>query len=57
MYPAASRPLFIYAYYPVRFKDLFIRYGRTTWWLLRGEKRLVAAAERNYTLTNWLTSA
>ncbi len=36
----------IYLYYPIRLKDLLLRYGRTAWRLLRRDEKVIALAER-----------
>jgi hypothetical protein len=41
----------------VRWKDLLRRQGRTTWRLLRCEAEVVARAERESNLRDWLGSA
>jgi hypothetical protein len=60
MYPASPFSKRIYLYYPVRLKDLLLRYGRTTWRLLRHDEEMIALAEqeaRGNALVDWLASA
>jgi hypothetical protein len=44
----------IYFYYPVRFFDLLIRYGKTTYHLWRGTAASVSFVERKAQLQDWL---
>ena len=46
IYPVTLSPWRIYLYYPVRWKDLFLKYGRVVWQLLRRDERLVTVTER-----------
>jgi hypothetical protein len=60
MYPASPLSKRIYLYYPVRLKDLLLRYGRTAWRLLRHDEEMIASAEREdrgNALVDWLASA
>jgi hypothetical protein len=45
--------LWIYGYYLLRPIDLFFRYGRAAWRLLRREEGMVASAERTNKETAW----
>ena len=59
MYPASPASLRIYFYYPVRLKDLFLRWGRIGWRLLFHDKKIVAVVEsenREVALEQWLSS-
>jgi hypothetical protein len=44
-----------YGYYPVRLKDLLMRYGPVLWRLVRHEPVLTAQADRKAHLTAWLS--
>ena len=60
MYPAPPDSARIYFYYPVRLKDLLLRYGRAAWRLLRRDEEMVVLAERENrktALRDWLASA
>ena len=60
MYPAPADSTRIYFYYPVRLKDLLLRYGRATWQMLRRDEETVALVERENkkaALSDWLASA
>jgi hypothetical protein len=46
MYPASPFSKRIYLYYPIRLMDLLLRHGRAAWRLLRHDKEIIAAAER-----------
>ncbi len=57
IYPVAADSKWVYAYYPVRIKDLMFKYGRVVWRMWRGDARVAAVAEReNRTnaLVDWL---
>jgi hypothetical protein len=58
MYPASPASLRIYLYYPVRLKDLFVRWGRTGLRLLFRDKKALAVIEgenKEVALRQWLT--
>jgi hypothetical protein len=60
MYPAPPDSPRIYFYYPVRLKDLLLRYGRAAWRLLHRDKEMVMLVERKNNKTaliDWLASA
>ncbi|MGA9350203.1 MAG: nucleotidyltransferase family protein [Anaerolineae bacterium] len=60
MYPALPDSKRIYLYYPVRLKDLLLRYGRAAWRLLRRDEEMLALAKREKektALRDWLASA
>jgi hypothetical protein len=46
----------IYLYYPVRFKDVLIRNGRTAWRILRKDPELAPVAEQTDDLLAWLSN-
>jgi hypothetical protein len=46
----------IYFYYLVRIKDLLIKYGRTTWRMLRRDEEMAVSVAREATLDEWLLS-
>lgn len=57
MYPASSGSRWAYLNYPVRWKDLALKYGRLAWRLVRREATSVAMVEREQeraVLMNWL---
>ena len=59
MYPASPSSRRIYLYYPVRLRDVLLRYSRTAWRLLRRDKDTTAFAkreDRGNALQNWLAS-
>lgn len=59
MYPASPSSRRIYLYYPVRLRDVLLRYSRTAWQLVRRDKDTTAFAEREdrgNALQNWLAS-
>jgi hypothetical protein len=60
IYPVAFSSWRIYLYYPVRWKDLFLKYGRVVWQLLRRDERLVTVTERESrinALLEWMKPA
>ena len=60
MYPAPPDSPRIYLYYPVRLKDLLLRYGYAAWRLLRRDEEMVMLVERENkktALRDWLASA
>ncbi len=57
IYPSASGSPWIYLYYPLRLKELFIRYSRPIWRLLCHDQEMKTLAEQKYKLTplkEWL---
>jgi hypothetical protein len=57
LYPASHGSKRIYLYYPVRWKDLFLKYGRSAWRLLRRDDAMMLLAEREdqkTALRKWL---
>lgn len=57
MYPPPPSSRRIYLYYPVRLKDLLVRYGRSAWRLLRRDEAMLASARREdkgNALVDWL---
>jgi hypothetical protein len=55
--PDSSR---IYLYYPVRWADLLVRYGRHAWGLWRGDHRtrdVLRAVSERAALSDWLRYA
>ncbi len=60
IYPVAFSSWRIYLYYPVRWKDLFFKYGRVVWQLWRRDERVVIVTERESrvnALLDWLSPA
>lgn len=59
LYPAPANSVRIFFYYPVRMKDVLIRYGNDLWQLVRGDesKRAIAAhTGERAALHDWLIS-
>jgi len=56
MYPAHSRSIKIYLYYPVHLKDLLLHHGRKVWKLLCRDKKMVSSVKKENTMRDWLTS-
>ena len=56
MYPAHPRSMKIYLYYPVHLKDLLLRNRRTAWKLLFRDKKMMASAQKENTLRDWITA-
>jgi hypothetical protein len=54
MYHAPADSWRILCYYPVRFKDLWLRHGRVVWQLLRRDKTLTAEARQEAHLRDYL---
>jgi len=57
IYSAPDESLRIYSYYPIRIKDLAMRWGRTIWRTLRGDEAVRATVEhanRKRALQAWL---
>jgi hypothetical protein len=58
-YPAPPDSKRIYLYYPVRWRDLLRRYGRSAWRLLHRDEAMMVLAERELqktALMEWLAS-
>jgi hypothetical protein len=56
-YPAPSDSIRMYFYYPVRIKDLLLRYGRQVWRLLRWNEEMRGLAKQVHDVTplkDWL---
>jgi hypothetical protein len=59
MYPVSSSSKRIYLYYPVRLKELLMRYGKTVVSLLRSDEAATAhrnSIEKGNELVDWLIS-
>ncbi|MEN8219789.1 MAG: nucleotidyltransferase family protein [Pseudomonadota bacterium] len=59
-YPVPSRSIQMYLFYLIRLKYLLVRYGTTTWRLLRGNKRELQTMENMnnvYALQDWMKSS
>lgn len=59
LYPAPSGSIRVYFYYPVRIKDLLLRYGRQAWLLLRWNEGMTGLAKQVNDVTplkDWLMS-
>ena len=56
MYHAPADSWRILCYYPVRFKDLWMRYGQVVWRLLRRDKTLTTEARQEAHLRDYLGS-
>ena len=54
MYPAAADSWRIVGYYPVRFKDLWVRYSRTLWAVVRRDQTFTAEAHQEARLRAYL---
>lgn len=54
MYPAPEDSWRIFCYYPVRFKDLWVRYSRAMWQLLWRDKALTTEARQEARLREYL---
>jgi hypothetical protein len=54
MYHAPADSWRILCYYPVRFKDLWLRHGRVVWRLLRRDKTLTTEARQEARLRDYL---
>jgi hypothetical protein len=53
-YPAPADSWRILCYYPVRFKDLWMRYGRVVWKLISRDKALTHEARQEARLREYL---
>jgi len=56
MYPAHPRSMKVYLYYPVHLKDLLLRNRHTAWKLLFRDKKMMASAQKENTLRDWITA-
>jgi hypothetical protein len=54
MYPAPADSWRILGYYPIRFKDLWVNYGRTLWHVARRNHRLMTDARHEMHLRTYL---
>ncbi|MBW1768122.1 MAG: nucleotidyltransferase family protein [Deltaproteobacteria bacterium] len=57
-YPTSYGPFRSCLYYLVRFKDHFLRYGRSTWRMLTNEEKMIMLAERenrDMAMREWLS--
>lgn len=54
MYPAPADSWRILAYYPVRFRDLWVHYGRTLWRVVRRDRTFIAEARQEARLQDYL---
>jgi len=54
MYPVGQSTLRTWLYYPVRFRDLFRRYGSVYWKMIWGDKTIVRPVEQINRLEAWL---
>ncbi|NOZ05673.1 MAG: nucleotidyltransferase family protein, partial [Chloroflexi bacterium] len=54
-YGVSPESSWVYPYYVVRLKDLFVKRSRVVWQMLRGDRETVLAAERNSALWQWLS--
>ena len=60
LYPVSPQSKRVYLYYPVRFRDLVRKYGRTAWRMMRGDRGMVAAAARQNrlnALVDWMSAS
>lgn len=53
-YPVQPGSLKLYLYYPIRCKDLLVRYGHALWRLWRRDPLLTATTQSKQNLTAWL---
>jgi hypothetical protein len=59
LYNISPGSIRIFLYYPVRLKDMFLRYGRTFWLFLLHNKQMISIVEsesEDIALAEWLTS-
>jgi hypothetical protein len=59
MYPGPGDSKWVYFYYPVRWRDLLMRYRRSAWQLVRRDEEVMALVERERertALMDWLKS-
>jgi hypothetical protein len=57
LYPPTQDSRWLYLYYPVRWKDLTLKYGLSVWHLIRRNERVVSVIEREHeraVLMDWL---
>jgi hypothetical protein len=54
MYHAPANSWRILCYYPVRFKDLWVRYSQAMWQLLRRDRKLTTEARQEAHLREYL---
>lgn len=54
LYPAPPDSPWLYGYYLIRIKDLALRYGRSSWRLLRGERQFKETVRQRDALHEWL---
>jgi hypothetical protein len=59
MYPAPADSWRIFLYYPVRFRDVLKRHGKTAWRTASGDRQAQSAAAQTNRMTelkDWLLS-
>ncbi len=54
-YPVSPNSPKIYLYYPVRFKDVLVRHGRTAWRILWKDPEIAPLTKRTRDLLEWLS--
>jgi hypothetical protein len=58
-YPACRNPRWLYLYYPVRWRDLLRKYGRSAWRMARRDHKVMTLVQREHeraVLMDWLKS-